>query len=194
MATGSPSDVADLVVSLASSRPPALGRTRLVCVDGPSGSGKTTLGSAIAALTGAQVVHADDLMSGWRGLAAVSTQLASLVGPLALGQDSSYEHFNWHLDRYDRRVPVPAADWLVVEGVGSGAASIASCVCVLVWVSAADELRFSRGMARDGWAMEAQWRQFMVDERALFAREGSEARADVLVDGTGASAPLVVRP
>ena len=42
-------------------RPPTLGRGRLLCVDGPAGSGKTTLADEVRAITGAPVVHMDNL-------------------------------------------------------------------------------------------------------------------------------------
>ena len=191
MATGSPSDVATLIVSLASARPATLGAGRLVCVDGPAGSGKTTLGAELADRTGAQLIHGDDLMEGWRGLDAVGRQLAGLVDALAEGRAGSYEHYDWLADRYDRAVEVPPAPWLVVEGVGSGALSIAACTTVLVWVEVDDEHRLSRGMARDGEEMREHWLTFMHDERALFARERIRERADVVVDGTGARPPVV---
>ena len=63
--------------TLAAARPATLGTGRLVCVDGPAGSGKTTLGAELAERTGAQLVHGDDLMEGWRGLDAVGRQLAA---------------------------------------------------------------------------------------------------------------------
>jgi cytidylate kinase len=187
----SPSETAALVVSLAEARPPTCGTTRLVCVDGPAGSGKTTLGTAVAELVGAQLLHGDDLMSGWRGLSAVGSQLAAVVGTLCEGRDAAYDRWDWHLDAYATRVPVPRADWLVVEGVGSGSALIADWTTLLVWVEVGDELRLARGLARDGVGMSEHWQQFMLDERALFAADRSAERADVLVDGTGSSPPLV---
>jgi uridine kinase len=179
-----------VVLDLAAARPPTLGTGRLVCVDGPAGSGKTTLGTALAELTGAQLVHTDELMNGWRGLAAVGEQLAALVAALAEGRPGSYEHFAWGQDRYDHTVAVPPAPWLVVEGVGSGAAALAAYTTVLVWVEVDDDLRLARGLARDGEAMEEHWRTFMRDERTLFARERTRHRADVLVDGTGRESPI----
>jgi uridine kinase len=160
-------------------------------VDGPAGSGKTTLGRLMAERTGAQLVHTDDLMQGWRGLDAVGRQLAALCEALAAGRAGSYRHFDWEQHRYDRTVPVPAAPWLVVEGVGCGAPAIAAYCTVLVWVEVDEELRLARGIARDGVELEPHWRQFMVDEQALFARDRTQHRADVLVDGTGRVAPRV---
>ncbi len=191
MATGSPSDLAALIVELASSRPPTLGDGRLVCLDGPAGSGKTTLGTALAESTGAQLIHGDDLMEGWRGLDAVGRQLAAMVEPLSAGREGSYQHFDWEHHRYDRTVPVPAAPWLVVEGVGSGALAIAAYITVLVWIEVDEELRLSRGMARDGEEVREPWLVFMDDERGIFERDGTRERADVLVDGTGARPPVV---
>jgi uridine kinase len=189
VATGSPSEAASLVLDLASARAPTLGAGRLVCVDGPAGAGKTTLGLLLSERTGAQLIHGDDLMSGWRGLDAVGRQLLGLTEALAAGQPGRYEHYDWELGRYDRTVDVPPASWLVVEGVGSGATGLAAYTTVLVWVEADPELRLSRGLARDGAAMEQHWRQFMVDEEALFAHDRTRERADVVVDGTGARPP-----
>ena len=191
MATGSPSDDAALIVELAVSRSPTLGTGRLLCVDGPAGSGKTTLGAALAERTGAQLIHGDELMEGWRGLDAVGRQLVTLTEALAAGRAGTYQHFDWHLHRYDHDVAVPAAPWLVVEGVGSGAAALAAYTTVLVWVEVDDELRLSRGMKRDGEQMRQHWLTFMDDERRLFARERTRERADVLVDGTGSRPPVV---
>jgi uridine kinase len=190
VAAGSSSDV-ELVLAVATRRAPTLGTGRLLCVDGPAGSGKTTLGTALAEATGAQLIHGDDLMEGWRGLDAVGRQLAALTAALADGQPGSYQHFDWQHHRYDHTVPVPLAPWLVVEGVGSGATAIAPYITVLVWVEVDDELRLARGLARDGVQMEDHWRTFMLDERALFARERTRRRADVLVDGSGLAPPTI---
>ncbi len=191
MATGSPSDVATLILSLASARPATLGDGRLVCLDGPAGSGKTTLGEELATRAGAELIHGDDLMSGWRGLDAVARQLAGLFSALAAGGTGSYQHYDWLQDRYDRTVEVQPAPWLVVEGVGSGVAALAAYTTVLVWVEVDDDLRLARGLERDGDELQELWRQFMLDERELFARERIRERADVVVDGTGRVAPVI---
>ncbi len=185
------SEVAGLIVDLATARSPTLGSGRLICVDGPAGSGKTTLAGHLAAVCGADVVHTDELMDGWRGLDAVARQLITLLEPLAAGRAGHYDRYDWHQGRYANQIRVEPAPWLVMEGVGSGAPAIASLCTALVWVEVDDQVRLARGLERDGHALEGPWRQFMKDEAALFATDSTRDRADVHVDGTGLQPPLV---
>ena len=192
MATGSPPDVADVVLALASSRPPTLNGGRLVCIDGPAGSGKSTLAAAVADRTGAQVVNTDELMEGWGGFDTVTSQLAGIVQALAQGRPGEYHQYLWGQGRFDdATTSVAPRPWLVVEGVGSGDPVIAAHITCLVWVEVDDELRLSRGLERDGVENEPEWREFMPAERRIFARDRTFERADVVVDGTGARAPAV---
>ncbi len=189
MATGSPSDVARRVHDLALRRSPSLGHGRLVCVDGPAGSGKTTLAAALAALAGATVVHMDDLYDGWHGLSRVGDQLDALLVPLSTDEPGTYRRYDWDLEEYAETVTVGPSPLLVLEGVGSGSREHASLCTALVWVEAPDGLRLHRGLVRDGPQLEQQWLDWMADEAEHFAAQDTRARADVLVDGTGESAP-----
>jgi hypothetical protein len=128
----------------------------------------------------------DDLYDGWRGLSrGVDGQLARLLRPLAEGRPGRYLRYDWHADRYAEPVTVAPAPLLVVEGVGSGSRSVADLVTLLVWVSAPPEERMRRGLERDGDAFAPHWAAWAADEAEHFAREDTEARADVLVDGGG---------
>ena len=183
-------DVADLVVWTTTMKPPTLGDARLVCVDGPAGSGKTTLARAVrdtaAELGSVDLVQVDDLLDGWGGLTGAGRTLEDdVLGPLRQGRSGRYRRYDWHAARFVEEVPVAPVDLLVVEGVGSWRTSYASWVTTLVWVEAPQDLRLARWVARDGEALRAQWEPWLADETALFRREGTRERADLVVDGSG---------
>jgi len=171
------------VLDLALAREPTLGDGRLVCVDGPAGSGKTTLAEELATLTDAPVLHMDDMFEGWEGLPRITDQLESVLRPLAEGGTGSYRRWDWPGDAWAERVQVPPVPLLVLEGVGSGSASVASLITVLVWIEVPYDLRMSRGLERGGVGVAENWRQWAVDEQDLFARERTRERADVVLDG-----------
>lgn len=189
----SSSEVAALVLDLVESRPATLGSGRLICVDGPAGSGKTTLAAAIAALRpGSPVVHTDDLLTGWRGLPTLHLAVDALLRPLAADRPGTYLRYDWLAGAPDETVSVTPTGLLVLEGCGSGSRVHADLATVLVWVSAPADQCLARGVERDGPEVAAHWQQWARDEDELFRREDTRERADVLVDGTGAT-PAVVR-
>ena len=183
-----------LAVTLA--RPPALAETRLVCVDGPAGSGKTTLAGVLAELAvehgSVALLHMDDLLEGWRGLPGALPRVArDLIDPLRAGRPGSYRSYDWAEGRFAETRTVDPVDVLVLEGVGSGGSAYDDAITTLVWVEVPRDLRLVRGMERDGEQMRSHWLTWMEDEEAVHARERTRERADVLVDGTGATAPVL---
>ncbi|MDI6911976.1 4-amino-4-deoxy-L-arabinose transferase [Nocardioides sp.] len=180
-----PSDGATRLLDLARSRPPTLGSGRLICIDGPAGSGKTTLAAAVTARAPeARAVHLDDLYDGWDGLPRLTDQLGTLLEPLAREETGHYRRYDWDAGRFAERVQVAPGPLLVLEGVGSGAATYAHLVTALAWVEAPADVRLRRGLARDGESLRARWLRWQADEAALFARERTRDRADLRVDTT----------
>lgn len=176
---------ADLVLSLAQSRPATLGTGRLVCVDGPAGSGKTTLATTLAGQApGTRLIHMDDLFEGWDGLPTVGAQLGSLLAPMVEGRAGSYRRWDWHAGAWAEQVTVDPVDLLVLEGVGSGSTSIAALTTVLVWIEAPYDERMRRGIERDGEAFAPYWERWAAAETTHFARHRTRERADVVLDGT----------
>ncbi len=191
---------ADEIVRAVLARPATLGTGgRLVCVDGPAGSGKTTLGAALerrfrdalgaadaaTALAQVRLLHMDDLYDGWSGLETGRGQLASSVlEPLRSGRPGHYRRYDWHRLAYAEDLVVEPCEVLVVEGVGSTNPVHDDVTTCRVWVEAPPEIRTGRGLARDGERLREHWLAWQEQEDALFAREGTRERADVVVDGT----------
>jgi len=178
---------AEDLLAIALSKPPILGGGRLVCVDGPAGSGKTTLATALAARASAAsltttVVHMDDLYEGWDGLPGLTTQLDSILLPLAAGRPGSYRFYDWETGAFTRTVTVAPSSLLVLEGVGSGAAAYDDLRSALAWVDAPYDVRRARGIARDGESFAPHWDAWAAAEAEHYARECTRERADVIVD------------
>ncbi len=165
---------------------PRLGGTRLVLVDGPAGSGKTTFAGRLASALGqdAVVVHLDDLYADWTITGAVARLRAGVLRPLTDGGPGAFHRYDWAARRFcpDPTV-VPAAPVLLVEGCGSSPRVLDPWTALRVWVEAPADLRVARGLARDGDALEFQWRRWQHTEAAEFAREDTRARADLRIDG-----------
>jgi uridine kinase len=176
--------------------PPTLGSGRLVCVDGPAGSGKTTLAAAVRRCARdllpahgvVRMVHMDDVYPGWDGLVdGMATVASSVVAPLREGRPGRYRRFDWQAGVLGEERVLDPADVLVIEGVGSGNAAYDDAITCLVWVEAPPDVRLERGLARDGLDLRGHWLAWREAEDAMFAREGTRDRADVVVDGVSAT-------
>ena len=186
LTTRNPDAAVAEAVRLVTVRDPRCGPTSVVAVDGPSGSGKSTLGAAIGVALGAPVVHMDDIYPGWDGLAeAVPLVTTQVLEPLAAGEPAAYRRWDWVRSRWSsRRVPVPSAPLLVLEGVGSSVRPAGDYAAVRVWVEADRGVRFTRGIDRDGEAYRPHWERWARQEDALFAADHTRDRADIVLDTT----------
>jgi len=55
---------------------------------------------------------------------------------------------------------------------------------VLIWIEADRNVRFRRGMQRDGDSYLPHWQGWAALEEALFTGDGTRARADLILDTT----------
>ena len=172
------------ILDLARDRAPTLGNGRLICVDGPAGSGKTTVGELLHDTSAdSTLLHADDLLQGWRGLPGLPTTLREALEPLAENRPSRWRRWDWLASDWAEWNDLPPTPLLIVEGVGTGAPVLAHWTTVLVWVEAPADIRLARGLARDGEEMRPQWLTWLDDERAVHAADDTRDRADARIDG-----------
>lgn len=173
-----------VVVDLVSSRPAAVGRTKVLAVDGPSGSGKTTLTRRLRRVLSAPSIHLDAIYPGWDGLAeAPGLLVAKVLEPLAAGRPAAYRRWDWDAGVWAESHPVAPSPVLIVEGVGSGATACAPYLSALLWVEAPTDVRMRRGIARDGEAYRPHWERWARQEQVMFAADRTRERADLRIDG-----------
>lgn len=166
--------------------PARLGPVRLVAVDGPSGAGKTTFAGHLArSLGGVPVVHTDDLLDGWDDELTFWPRLQRLVlDPLRRGEPADYPRYDWDRRCFGPgRVTVPPAPVVVLEGVTAARAALRPELSLSVFVTAPDDLRLRRALARDGVALRPYLERWRIVERAHFSADATARRVDLVVDG-----------
>ncbi|PRX19786.1 hypothetical protein CLV67_10951 [Actinoplanes italicus] len=162
-------------------RPSACPR-RVVAVEGRSGSGKTTLARAVATGLGAPLLHMDDLYAGWDGLRdGVTTLHDRVLLPLAEGRPAVWQRWDWTTGAYAEEHRVPDSDWLLVEGVGSGARVLRPYLSGVVWIEALDAVRKERALARDGQTYAPHWARWARQEEAYYAADQVREAAGLIL-------------
>ncbi|WP_419993364.1 uridine kinase family protein [Streptomyces boninensis] len=162
--------------------PPSCGPVRLVAVDGHAGSGKSTFADRLAAaLGGAPVLHLDDLATheehfGWTGRLR-----RQVLEPFERGEPARYGVYDWHRRAFGEIRELPAADVVLVEGVGAGRRALRPRLALLLWMEYEQHAAWERGRQRDGAEQHPFWEAWMPGERRHFAGDPSRPYADLLV-------------
>ncbi|MEI6405726.1 MAG: AAA family ATPase [Actinomycetes bacterium] len=180
-------NIIDSLVSSIVSRPARNGYVRVITIDGPAGSGKTTLASALStALNNCQVIHMDDLYSGWaQDLEHELTHriIREILTPIASGETGSYARFDWYTNTFAETHDVPASDFLILEGVGSSHSNIRDRATISLWVEASSELLIERVVARDGEQVRDELIGWQKRESEFFAHHQVKENSEFLIRG-----------
>ncbi|GAA6526690.1 AAA family ATPase [Intrasporangium sp. DVR] len=184
----------EAVVELALDVLPCCGDVAVVAIDGRSGAGKTTLARGVAAELATygtvEMVHMDAIYPGWDGLAESSEILATRVlEPLSRASPAAYPRWDWEEGGWDGSVTVRPADFLVVEGCGCSVGPARPFTSVAVFMEAEREQRMHRGLTRDGETYRPHWQRWAAQEEAVFAADGTRARADLVIDTSTGGIP-----
>ena len=149
----------------------------LYAIDGPAGAGKTTFAAKLEAelsVNGSvRVIHMDDLYNGWDN--ALSNPLAEILDRISTahiaGREFMIKIFNWHTMAFDREERITPTDYLIIEGVGAAQQIVRETGAITYWLDIEPEIGLQRVLDRDGAHIEAQMRQWQVDQDKHFARD-----------------------
>jgi hypothetical protein len=162
----------------------------VLAIDGRSSSGKTTLAASLRnAVTGAAVVHTDDIAwwhsrFGWADLL-----VDGVLNPARAGLAVSYRPPAWQQRQRQGAIEVPAGcPLLIIEGVGASRRESASLTDVAIWVQADEEEAERRSLARVGLPEQSptvhHLRDWMAEEVPFLAERRPWEHADLIVCGT----------
>ena len=166
------------------------GQPALVAIDGRSSSGKTTLATRICeAVDGAVVVHTDDIawrhsVFGWDDLLASGVLL-----PARRGEAVAYRPPAWDIHGRPGAIESPpAAQLLIVEGVGAGRRKLAAYFDAVIWVQSDLDQTLARDRKRvaAGEINPDAYADWMAQERPFQADQETWLRAQLIVCGSPA--------
>jgi len=149
----------------------------LLAIDGPAGAGKTIFAAKLEAELSVdgtvRVIHMDDLYNGWDN--ALSNPLSEILDRISTahlaGREFVIKIFNWHTMAFDREEIVTPTDYLIIEGVGAAQQIVRETGATTYWLDIEPEVGLQRVLDRDGAHIEAQMRQWQVDQDKHFARD-----------------------
>ena len=175
-------ELAELTARIAE-LPPLAGQTRVIAVDGPVGSGKTTLAAQLGErLDDSLVLNTDQLYPGWDGLEDGAQRLVDdVLLPLSAGLAATVRPWDWSSGSEGVPRELPACATLIVDGAGCGSRAAAEFVSMIIWLDAEPELRQQRALERDGEMFAPHWESWAEQEQALFEREQTRERADLII-------------
>jgi len=160
---------------------------RIIGIDGRSGSGKSTLAAKLSEVSGAPVIEVDDFVS-WNDCAGWWPRFEDeVLRPLLAGDAAHFRVRDWQGDEFGTSLngykTVPWAPLVIIEGVTCTRRSAAGLLTYRIWVQAPEDLRLGRGIQRDGESHRGLWQRWMREEATFFAEDGTQGRADLVVDG-----------
>lgn len=164
------------------------GESIVITIDGPAGSGKTTLAKELSSvLDSCYTIHMDDLYEGWDSTLNLKLT-AKLKAILTCVQNESrirFLPFDWVEGELVSEVDLPAAKYLIIEGVGSGQSAVRELVSLSLWIEVSPELGLERVIKRDGTAVAEFMPAFIVAQDAHFEKEATKKSADYRLSGQG---------
>jgi uridine kinase len=159
-------------------------KTKIVAIDGGGGAGKSTLAKKLStALGDAPIVQTDDFASWDNPFNWGPRLLEEALKPLAAQKPARFRLSEYNPGQVRGWGEVKPAPLIILEGVGSSQLAFRPYLTYTIWVDTPRDVRFHRGLTRDGEHKRADWVRWQKEEDEFMAREQPEMHANVVVKG-----------
>lgn len=164
------------------------GECNVITIDGPAGSGKTTLAKELSlVLDSCYTIHMDDLYEGWDSTLnlKLTAKLKTILSCVKNENRISFRPFDWVESKLASEIDLPAPQYLVIEGVGSGQSALRDFISLSLWIEVSPDLGLERVIKRDGPLVAEFMPAFIVAQDIHFEKEATKKSADYRLSGQG---------
>ena len=159
----------------------------IIAIDGPAGAGKTTLARelnlALSLEMSVNVVHMDDLYDGWDNALGkdLTKVLTYITDQHKQKKSAKIDKYNWTSSSFEDSEELPPADFLILEGVGSGDMAIQDDLAALIWIDIDPEIGVKRVIERDGAQVANEMRKWLGTQEEYFSQHSTREKADFIL-------------
>lgn len=155
----------------------------VIAVDGRSASGKTTFAKALARALNAPLVHTDDVAWHHSFFDWWPLLIEHIVLPFKAGTAIDWTPEAWTAKGRSGSIQIPAAAFLIIEGVSSSRLELSAYLDFCVWIETDPKNAEQRGLERDGPEDYMFWFEWQAAEIPFLEADQPWKRAQLIVDG-----------
>lgn len=156
-------------------------KTLLVGVDGCGGSGKSTLANRIRdGFRDVKIVQMDDFY--FKNTFDLERVKKQVLQPLSKNLTAEYQRYDWQTQTLAEWRKIEIGGTVIVEGVHSIHSKLSDFYDYKIWLDCPREIRFQRGIERDGESMREKWENdWMPAEDFYIKTDLPRERADLII-------------
>ncbi len=167
-----------------------------IAIDGLGGSGKSTLAKELSEyIKNSTIVSMDDFYKTRELRRRLSSQEEiggyfdwkrlekQILIPFTENRIIKYQKYDWPDDILHSPENIKISKNIIVEGIYSNRAELSNYYNIRIWVECPEDIRLSRGIARDGKEMKDYWEKvWLRQEKRYYEEQKPNLRADIILN------------